>query len=331
MLEEKRVRAAQDNLVRSFDTTRRSKRLVDLVGRLRAYNADEMPMNLRASGVFEQVGHGFRFGLMINSTSIEDRQATLAFIAAVKFYHFDLMRHGSATDTPVFSNFSFPVAAGMDVPLYQSIGWIDHAQDMLNYVWTDYAASKKDDMALYFGQADPNNWVNDRANPYLSGKSEWFTTMTGFADPSVWRQYGYDPDMDSLGPYWMLAQTWNDPDPARVRNALLAVRELNIGTTFIKDTPEGTRTYLVDEFLLLYDYDIRAINMRRKLSGLAPVEVEDYIYDMDLPPDVLPFAVDDIFYPAYVKMCAEMGVAPFAPDTAMNVQIDPERVRILPA
>ena len=255
-----------------------------------------------------------------------DRQRFLALIASLRQCAFHLHIQAITKGVRTYFNPQFGGIAGRHAPMLLAIGWQAEADEMMRWLWKDYFASQADNADVVCGDPNRAGWVNEHSNTYVVNKPAWFNTMTAI-DEGLWRARGYDPDMDSLGAYWMLAEVWNDPDPGKVRNALQAVREHNIGAAFIKDEPEGSRVYIVDEFLLLYDYDIRAVNMRRKLTGLDVVELETYIYDMDLPLEVPPFMKDDVFDPTYVKMCEEIGVAPYAPTNSVDIRIDPETLK----
>lgn len=279
-----------------------------------------------SSGSFTSVAHGARFGIWLGQDSVEGHQDALSFWASMSVKAFDLEKKILSAGLEPWTEMSFSHGAGIEAPPYQSIGWLEEAQSFLDYIWTVYRERRPELAEVLFGNPEPRSWVNEHANPYFAKKPAWFTTMTTL-DPDQWRSHGYDPDPDSLGPYWMLAQIWDDPDPCKVRNALQAVRDMNLGTTFIKDEPMRKRAYIVDEFLLLDDYDIGAVNMRRVARGLAPVEVETYL-PQPLPNEVLPFAQDDIFWPAYVRMCEDIAATPIAPENKVSVRLDPETLRI---
>ncbi|AUH65256.1 hypothetical protein [Paracoccus zhejiangensis] len=279
-----------------------------------------------ASGILEGFASSAQVSGFNAAKSIEAKQQFLGLIVSLDLCAFDLHTQAMRKGVRSFFNPQFGLFAGIRVPMLQSIGWIAEAQRVATWLWADYRVAKADKANILFGNPSPRSWINDHDNPYLVQKAAWFTTMTT-VDPALWRQYGYDPDADSLGPYWMLAQVWDEPDPHKVRNALQAVRDMNLGSTFIKDEPEGRRVYLVDEFLLLDDYDVRSVNMRRIAKGLAPVEVESYLPD-PLPNALLPFVQDDIFWPVYLKMCDELGAAPIKPDNPLQVRLDPETLQI---
>lgn len=325
MLEEKRVKREQESLLQGLDIADATSQFERAVGKVRRYMLGDAPNAIGAGQAFNRVGRFLRFPLFAQNGN--DLVSILAYMNSLKFLIADLGIKKRGGSLKIGTDYEAGRALGQDIPMWQAAGWTDIAASFADDIWTTYYAENEDKADILFGNPRQLSNANPHANFYLKHKPFWFTTMTT-VEESLWRQHGYDPDMDSLGAYWMLAQVWDDPDPAKVRNALLAVREHNIGTTFIKDVPEGNRVYLVDEFLLLYDYDIRSVNMRRKLMGLPVVEVEDYIYDMDLPLEVLPFAKDDVFYPAYVKMCAELGVEPYAPENSIDVRIDPETLLV---
>ncbi len=296
------------------------------IGKIERFMSGNAPNAIGAGSAFDTIAHDKRFSLIVASDPAE-RGLTLAYMLSLQLLNADLVRKARGSAVKIGNKYGFATVMGMAVPRWHAAGWTAWAEDFAADIWTDYRARNSDTLNLtLFGNPSPGAWVNDHANPYMVNKAAWFTTMTN-VDPGLWRGAGYDPDADSLGPYWMLAQVWDDPDPDRVRNALQAVRDLNLGTTFIKDNPEGKRVYLVDEFLLLDDYDIRAVNMRRIARGLGPVEVESYLPD-PLPNAVLPFAQDDVFWPAYLKMCADIGSPPIAPDHPVAVRLDPATLRV---
>lgn len=320
---QKHARIAKINFERSRDYLMKSQEKAN------KYSSHELKF-FAATRILETLGAG-KSGLIFRGGLPDNVPNTVSFISSFKYLEFHLSSNGSPNGHRMAAGASFDRLVSMEAPFLQSIGWLDKSQEMISYAWGDYIESlDKDQRWLHVGLPRPDQWVNHHSNPYLVHKPAWFTTMT-CVDPAIWRdKYGYDPDPDSLGPYYVLAQVWDDPDPEKVRNALTAVRELNVATAMIdtEKLPEGRVPYLVDGFLLLYDYDIRSVNMRRIAKGLAPVEVENYIYDYDLPLEPLPFAIDDVFYPAYCRMCEEIGVAPYVPENPIEVRLDVDNVRI---
>ena len=271
--------------------------------------------------------HDARWRLIGAPKTVEERKLALSFFASVSlmFEQVEFATYKSGIRTMASVDFHYTL--GTTVPILQSVGWIDQASQIVHNLWHDYTMNPPVKLDVQVGLPRPEQWVNPMANPYIAHKQSWFTSLTTLADKTPMENLGYDPDMDSLGAHWMLAQVWDDPDPAKVRNALTAMREQNVAATFVKES-ESQPQYIVNHLLLLHDYDIRSVNMRRKLMGLPVVEVEDYIYDMDLPLEVLPFAKDDVFYPAYVKMCAELGVEPYVPDNSIDVRVDPQTLAV---
>ena len=329
MLDRKRVEAASNKLAKAYRNPSQNA----LTGVAYAYedlkdfNAGNLNL-FAASGMLDGIANALSGPSFIQASTPQARRDSLALTGAFKWFAYHFHMQAIAMGERTFFNPNFAVDAGISVPMMQSFGWVKEADAMMSFIWTELPKTNKVAPELFYGQPDRGKWINEHSNPYVVSKAAWFASLSTFSDPAPMATLGYDPDMESLGAYWMLAQVWDDPNPAKVRNALLAVREHNIGTAFIKDEPEGSRVHIVDEFLLLYDYDIRSVNMRRKLMGLPVVEVEDYIYDMDLPLEVLPFAKDDVFYPAYLKMCAELGAEPYVPDNSIDVRIDPETLTI---
>lgn len=325
MLDQKRVDREISRLRAALPSSETRKAMDYAVEDLNDYLAGQIPL-FGASGLLDSIaGQVLPASFALAETQTE-RQDVLAFMCSLQRASFDMHLQAKRLAQRTFFNPSFGTMAGTQAPLLQSAGWIDDADRLLQWLWTDYFSEDPPKSALRFGNPSPGAWVNDHANPYLVNKAAWFTTMTT-VDPALWRGAGYAPDADNLGPYWMLAQVWDDPDPARARNALQAVRDLNLGTTFIKDSPEGKRVYLVDEFLLLDDYDVRSVNMRRIARGLDPVTVDSYMPN-PLPNAVLPFAQDDVFWPAYLKLCAEIGAAPITMENPVAVRLDPATLRV---
>lgn len=325
MLQQQCIDAKREELLKSLDMTPARNRVNEAHSDLASYFSGDETLEF-SSGAFAMMSHEPRFQLFNAEVNSEGRQRALSFIATLKYLTFDLGLKMQASGLKPWNEIGFVRVSAMDCPMLQSIGWHDAAETMLHYLWTDYREANAKIVATLFGNPNPQSWVNDDANPYLTRKPAWFTTLTT-VDPTLWRSHGYDPDSDSLGAYWLLAQNWDDPDPTKVRDALQAVRDLNISTILIKDKPIGNRVYLVDEFLLLDDYDIRSINMRRIDLGLEPVEVESYLSD-PLPNEVLPFAEDDVFWPAYLKMCEEVGAAPLSPEKVVQVSLNPETLQV---
>ena len=190
-----------------------------------------------ASSVFESIARYTRYQTLFASTSVAERQLSLAFTASVLWLGFDLRVKGMKAGKKISGEYDFVPTLDQQVPLLQAIGWVGKAEQMTSFIWTDFLASVGATRNTLFGlpKPGPHDIIT---NSYLVHKSAWFTTMTTLSDPNIWRQHGYNPDADSMGPYWMLAQVWDDPDPAVVRNALQATRDLNIGTTFIKINAE---------------------------------------------------------------------------------------------
>ncbi|AUH65255.1 hypothetical protein [Paracoccus zhejiangensis] len=325
MLQQERVYAKRDALIKSLKPQQAVQRVTTAIEDLVGYVSGEETLEF-ASGAYASVSHAPRFDIFMAQSDVHGRQLALSFIAAMKLLTFDLDGKMRKAGLKPWNEIGFARVSGMDSPLFQSIGWQKEADRYLEHIWTAYLSANADKTNILFGDPSPGSWINQHSNPYLVQKAAWFTTMTT-VDPTLWRQYGYDPDAESLGPYLRLAQVWDDSDPAKVRNALQAVRDMNLGSTFIKDEPKGRRVYIVDEFLLLDDYDIRSVNMRRIAKGLAPVEVESYLPD-PLPNAVLPFVQDDIFWPIYLKMCAELGAAPIRPESPLQVRLEPETLRL---
>ncbi|AUH65254.1 hypothetical protein [Paracoccus zhejiangensis] len=323
MLSQERVNQQIAELRKRCDAPKAKDEVSHRFEKIRRYLHGEAPNAIGAGQAFDAVSQALRFDLALAAT---DLSLTIAYIDTLALMISDLVIKKRGGALKIGNNYGMSRVLGMSVPSWQAAGWEDMARRFAFDIWTGYRAENTEQATVLFGSPDRTSWVNDHDNPYLVQKAAWFTTMTT-VDPEIWRHYGYDPDADSLGPYWMLAQVWDDPEPAKVRNALQAVRDMNLGTTFIKDNPEGQRVYLVDEFLLLDDYDIRSVNMRRIAKGLAPVEVESYLSD-PLPNAVLPFTRDDIFWPAYLKMCDELAAAPIRPDSTVEVRLDPETLRV---
>lgn len=326
MLDQKRVDAAIKSQRDAINMSVARDDISHAFGKIKRFMSGDAPNAIGAGSAFDTVALDRRFPLICASDPA-DRVLTIAYMLSLELLHADMVRKARGGSVKIGNKYGFANVMGMTVPRWQAAGWIAVADEFAGDIWTDYRAANSESLNLtLFGNPNPGSWVNDHANPYLADKAAWFTTMTT-VDPALWRGAGYDPDSDSLGPYWMLAQVWDDPDPGRVRNALQAVRDLNLGTSFIKDNPMGKRVYLVDEFLLLDDYDVRAVNMRRIARGLDPVSVESYLSDA-VPSAVLPFAQDDVFWPAYLKICADIGTAPITPDNPVTVRLDPETLRV---
>ena len=324
MLQQERVDRQADQLRDSIDYANVREEFAHRMSKVDRFVRGDAPNGIGAGQAFGAVGHQLRSSLFL---SAEDRQLTTAYLNSLTMMISDLVVKKRGSAFKVGNSYNMTGVLGYQVPMWQASGWMDLSSSFAEDIWTTYREENDAQMNVLFGNPNRGAWINEHSNPYLVHKAAWFVTMTT-VEESLWRRHGYDPDMDSLGPYWMLAQVWNDPDPAKVRNALQAVRDMNLGTTFIKDQPEGSRVYIVDEFLLLDDYEVRSVNMRRKALGLEAVEVESYIAD-PLPNEVLPFAKDDVFYPAYLKMCEELGAEPYAPETTIDVRLDPETLSVV--
>ena len=325
MLEQSRVDRARERLVGAFPNKNSREEVSFAFEDVADYMSGQIDL-FAASGAMEGVANGALVTGFSAADSPEAKQDFLSVITSLRQMSFHLHTTAHRNGVRTFFNPQFNTIAGIQAQMLQSAGWLHEAETMVNWLWADHFEASGDKTDLLFGNPNRGAWINEHSNPYLVHKAAWFATMTT-VEESLWRQHGYDPDMDSLGPYWMRAQVWNDPDPAKVRNALQAVRDMNLGTTFIKDQPEGNRVYIVDEFLLLDDYDLRSVNMRRKALGLEAVEVESYLAD-PLPLDVLPFAKDDVLYPAYLKMCEKLVAEPYAPETSIDVRLDPETLQV---
>ncbi|MFC4254742.1 hypothetical protein ACFOWT_04890 [Croceibacterium xixiisoli] len=323
MLEQKRVDDHAASLCSLAAGEQSREDVAHYIGKVDRYMRGDAPNAIGAGQAFSAIGIDLRFTLQCAAS---DKTLTTAYRASVLLMMSDLVVKKRGTGVKIGSNYNMSLVLGMLVPTWQAAGWIDHAAFFARDIWTGYREESSANLDVKFGNPNPGAWVNEHSNPYLVQKPAWFTTMTT-VDLDLWRRHGYDPDADSLGPYWMLAQVWDDPDPAKVRNALQAVRDMNLGTTFIKDEPMGKRVYIVDDFLLLNDYDIRSVNMRRIALGLSPVHVESYL-DGPMPNEVLPFTQDDVFWPAYLKMCGEIGAQPIAPADVVAVALDPETLRV---
>lgn len=329
MLEQDRVSRKQDQLLKAVDVGAVRNSFTRRTAKVARYMAGDAPNAIGVGQGFAAVGRLLRFGIFIAS---QDKALALSYLNSLTLMASDLAVHRRGKDIKLGSNYDASSCLGQDVPMWQAIGWIDEASRFAQDIWTTYwdesvARGLSD---VLFGIPNPAGWVNDNANPYMSGKQGWLATMTS-VDRALWVSKGYDPDGDSMGAHWMLAQVWDDPDPTRVQNALQAMRDHNIGTTFIRDDPEGSRVYVVDEFLLLFDFDVRSINMRRKAIGLEIVPVESYLPQLDLPLTALPFAKDDVFYPAYLRLCEEMGVEPMMHGETVAVRVDPETMGVVRA
>lgn len=328
-LQENRVKAGYAAFRKAVNLSEASDWLQETLNKVGAYTNNEGRM-FPAGKAFHTVSHSNSVPIFFSGMDSGNVPDTLSYILSLLRQNFHIAIYGKSKGIKTGAATSFSRSTGVDAGIFQSAGWIDVANRVLNHHWTNYLEQSKSKINVLVGNPNPNPASDPNSNTYITHKPAWFNTMT-CVDPAIWRdKWGYNPDPDSLGPYYMLAQVWDDPDPEKVRNALTAVRELNVATAMI-DTdklPEGRVPYMVDGFLLLYDYDIRSVNMRRIAKGLAPVEVETYIYDYDLPLEPLPFAIDDVFYPAYCKMCEEIGVEPYVPENPIKVRLDVERVRV---
>ena len=188
--------------------------------------------------------------------------------------------------------------------LLQGAGWFEEAKKQMDFVCTN---AKVDFM------------VSNR------NKLGWFAILSTFDDwdhfKTIERKGYYPPNINNIDIYWMLAECWDDPDPLKVKNTLTAVREHNVAGNLMAEfsTPDTN-----DELLLFFDYEVRAINMRRMALGLETVVLdESYAIEPQLPMERIPFAKDDVVWPAYLKTCEHFGTKPYEPKgEVINVTLD---------
>lgn len=152
-------------------------------------------------------------------------------------------------------------------------------------------------------------------------RHDWFGIFLAMTDPADAGALGYQPTPEEFGSFWVLLQKWDAKDPAEVRNALTASREFMVANATMA---ESKRHFLVGLGALLWDYEVRAVNQKRATKGLVPVEVETYI-DTDLVGDTpIPFVRDDIFWPAHLRYCEELGIAPYEfKGDVIDIALDP--------
>lgn len=157
-------------------------------------------------------------------------------------------------------------------------------------------------------------------------RHDWFPIFLAMSDPSVAAARGYQPTPEEFGPFWILLDKWDAEDPTEVRNALTATHEFMVANATL---PESKRHYLVGIDVLLWDFEIRAINEKRRARGLATVEVETYL-DEDLVGDApIPFVRDDIFWPSHLRYCEELDIAPYEfKGDVIDVSLDPQNGEI---
>ena len=159
-------------------------------------------------------------------------------------------------------------------------------------------------------------------NYYEQDKHDWFGLMFALSDPAQLFALGYNPTPEDLGPFWLLLNNWNDPDPTVPQNALQAAQEFLMANAVIGSDKAH---HIVGNDALFWDYLPRAVNQRRAELGLAPVIIETYIDDDLVGDDVpIPFARDNLFWASQLRYCEELGIPPYEfRGPVIDVHLDP--------
>ena len=69
--------------------------------------------------------------------------------------------------------------------------------------------------------------------------------------------------------------------------------------------------------------DVYAIQQRRVSEGLDPIPINDPCADVSFAELAdAPLIQDDLFWPAYLRACAEDGITPYEPRKAVQTKTD---------
>lgn len=195
-------------------------------------------------------------------------------------------------------------------------GYGEVAANLITNVFANQAIADDYFKTTLFGEYGDSNGSFDM------NRHNWFGILFALDDPQVAWDYGIQPTPDQFGPFWLLLQNWADPDPTVPQNALQAAHEFLIANAMIG---VERAKYIVGFDVLFWDYLPRAVNEKRKLRGLDPVQIETYLDEDWIGDTPLPFAKDNLFWPSHLRFCEELGIPPFEfPGEVVEVELDPE-------
>ena len=124
--------------------------------------------------------------------------------------------------------------------------------------------------------------------------------------------------------YAQLVNIWDRPDPDEVRNTVQALRDRRVSLACMTDSQQSKLIESAEYYWLFHDPLLHAMNMRRMDLGLQPVAYETYIRGVTLPLEKVPFVIDDLLYPAYIKACGELAETPMDFGAATRVSQNPD-------
>jgi len=206
----------------------------------------------------------------------------------------------------IFQSEHVPLVMGL-----YSIGWHQEADQVVRQIWDHPKAP----LATGLGPKDLMAWFPS----YFSlGSRELIEKRGPNPHPNRGEVYGEPNEPDS--PHSYLLGCWNDPDPAKVRNALIAYSEQNMARSLL---PESKRMGWDFESWWYVPWDILAINMRRKALGLEWVETGDpRMEEVWQNREELPLVKDDLVWPAYLEICDILEVKPYQPRKSIDVKVN---------
>lgn len=193
-----------------------------------------------------------------------------------------------------------------------SIGWHEEADQVVRQIWDHPNAP----LASGLG---PKNLMAWFPSYFSLGSRELIEKAT---PPDRGEVYGEPNEPDS--PYSFLLGCWKDPDPTKVRNALIAYSEQNMARSMLPPNKRMEIGFDIQSWWYV-PWDILAINMRRKSLGLEWVETGDpRMEEVWQNREELPMVKDDLVWPAYLEICDILGVEPYQPRKSIEVKVNRE-------